>query len=170
MRRYKILQRFETNTKHMCETKEMLKETSEKISNMETSSNLTTEKLGGSDERRGERKKKKGERRAWGEDDEGRCRGFGKRETVFGETRKGLRREHQRPTESRRGTGREADLNRTAETGTGVLRIGTNTVSRREVRADRREVLADRPGETGCVPVCVVPVFLFCLQSSRVAG
>ncbi|KAJ3644788.1 hypothetical protein Zmor_013999 [Zophobas morio] len=44
MRRYKILQRFETNTKHMCETKEMLKETSEKISNMETSSNLTTEK------------------------------------------------------------------------------------------------------------------------------
>ena len=104
-----------------------------------------------------------------GEDDEGRCRGFGKRDRVW-KTRKGLRREHQRPTESRRGTGSEADLNRTAATGTGVLRIGTNTVSRREVRADRREVLADRPGETGCVPVCVVPVFLFCLQSSRVAG
>ncbi|KAJ3663088.1 hypothetical protein Zmor_007397 [Zophobas morio] len=108
--------------------------------------------LCGSDERRGERKKKKKERRALGEDDEGRCRGFGKRDRVR-KTREGLRREHQRPTESRRGTGSEADLNRTAATGTGVLRIGTNTVSRREVRADR-------PGETGSVPVCVVPVVL----------
>ncbi|KAJ3659423.1 hypothetical protein Zmor_011112 [Zophobas morio] len=119
-----------------------------------------------SDEAKEKKKKKKeGERgERWVKTRRAGVEALG-RETVFGETRKGLRREHQRPTESRRGTGSEADLNRTAETGTGVLRIGTNTVSRREVRADRREVLADRPGETGCVPVCVVPVF--CFASNR---
>ncbi|XP_063917215.1 uncharacterized protein LOC135132920 isoform X1 [Zophobas morio] len=41
---HNMLQRLETNTKNMCETKEILKETSEQISNMTTSSNVTNQK------------------------------------------------------------------------------------------------------------------------------
>ncbi|KAJ3665887.1 hypothetical protein Zmor_001352 [Zophobas morio] len=41
---HNMLQRLETNTKNMCETKEILKETSEQISNMKTSSNVTNQK------------------------------------------------------------------------------------------------------------------------------
>ncbi|KAJ3661303.1 hypothetical protein Zmor_005703 [Zophobas morio] len=41
---HNMLQRLETNTKNMCETKEILKETSEQISNMKTSSNVTNQR------------------------------------------------------------------------------------------------------------------------------
>ncbi|KAJ3644002.1 hypothetical protein Zmor_026679 [Zophobas morio] len=41
---HNMLQRLETNTKNICETKEILKETSEQISNMKTSSNVTNQK------------------------------------------------------------------------------------------------------------------------------